>query len=186
MNRQPKFLRHLVEKFLLKGDEANACLLPCIQPIWDTQPIGVTRLPVSAMFIGGYSRDTGNDQDNIPHTAPTTYSLGWRRTANGVVTIMSNIARGEIVKVEADISLEVTPTSPITCQVHVTNAASGVVHNLLTVFNPIGGSTVHLETPYLWQLEETNIGIRVATISGVGQAIEFDIKVCIFPNRESN
>jgi len=182
--RQPKFDRHITEKFQLKAQEAKAFLHPGILPVWDTQPLGVTKLPISAMFNGGYHRDTGVDLEGDRHFAPTVYNLSWRRTTTSVVTIFSNIAVGEIIHVEADLSAEVTPTGPITCQVHITDSGLNRWNNLLTVFNPICACTVNLKTPFIYTQGTTSLGIRVGNINGVGQAIEFSIQLCIFPSRE--
>jgi len=184
--RQPKFDRHITEKFQLKAQEAKAFLHPGISVVWEAQPIGITRIPSSALIFGGRKDGFTFDIGEVRHQVPTFYNTLWDVVSNTTKNSLINIARGEIVQVEVDIGVQVTPTGPITAQLLIETAVAGTNICLTHTFNPISADTRHFRTPFMWSEESMDVAFKVLTINGVGQKVVFNAISKIYPSRETD
>jgi len=183
-NRQPKFQRHLIQTFDLKAAEAHSNVHPGVAPVWVAQPIGISRYPVSAMKLENYSRSAGINLNNVAPAVPSAYNLEWRRTATGVVSAFTGIPSEVVVELGGSVSIEVTPTGPMTIEVTLNTVAVAVLYQFIHVFNPISGDAFHFKTPYLYDRRISTVGIRVSNDFPAGQAVEFNLKLCLFPTLE--
>jgi len=186
--RQPKFDRHITEKFQLKAQEAKPFLYPGISNIWELQPIGVTRLPMSVMRIGvnSFKSGFGLNLAGLRHTVPTLYNMLKDISVNETHNAISRIARGEIVQVEVEIGAEVTPTGPIRADLQIVDQDDNLLFRMSSIFNPICACNHTLKTPFMWSEELLDVQFKVSTINGVSQSINFGAKISIFPNRETS
>jgi len=184
--RQPKFDKHITEKFQLKAQEAKAFLHAGILPVWETQPIGVTRLPISALKFGGRKDGFGFAIDGVRHTVPTFYTTSWDITINSEKTSLSGIARGEIVQIEVDIGLEVTPATVIRAELFIETEGNIRHFQLVNWFNALSTATRHFSSPFIWADDLMDIVFKVSTINGVAQSVNFNAITSIFPSRETS
>jgi len=182
--RNPRFDRHITEMFQLKAQEAKAFLHPGISVVWQAQPIGVTRIPSSALKFGGRKDGFTFDVAKVRHQVPTFYNTVWDVVSNTTKNTLINIARGEIVQVDVDIGVQVTPTGPITAQLLIDTPLAGTNICLTHTFNPISADTRHFKTPFMWSEEVMDVAFKVLTINGVGQKVVFNAITSIYPSRE--
>jgi len=182
--RQPKFLRHLVEKFLLKGDEGNANLQPGIMACWDLQPIGVTRLPISVMRIREYDSDIELDLSG-ELTEPQVWTSLMGQTSNGSAIFGGNIPAGAIFQFDTIITGALAPTQAVGVEVSVNIAGGGaLIWSSPHFFNTLGTGPLHIVSPFMCYQQDVDLSVTVATIDPVGQIIRFATIICLFPNRE--
>jgi len=184
--RQPKFDRHITDKFQLKAQEAKPFLYPGISNIWELQPIGVTRLPICAVKFGGIKSGFTFDLDGARHVVPTFYTTSWDITSNTSKSSLIQIARGEILQIEVDIGCEVTPTGPIRAEVFIETEGNIRHFQVVNFLNPISADTRHFSSPFIWADDLMDIVFKVSTINGVAQSVNFNMISSIFPSRETS
>jgi len=185
--RQPKFDKHITEKFQLKAQEAKAFLHPGILNVWEAQPIGVTRLPISAVKFGGIKNGFGFALAGVRHVVPTFYTTSWDITTNSEKTTLSKIARGEIVQIEVDIGCAVTPDSVIRAEMFIETVEDNIRHfQVVNWLNAISADTRHFSSPFIWADDLMDIVFKVSTINGVSQSVNFNAITSIFPSRETS
>jgi len=182
--RQPKFLRHLVEKFLLKGDEGNANLQPGIMTCWDLQPIGVTRLPISVMRIISYVRDATIDLSaEIDEPRVWTSLIG--QGSNATVVIGSAIPAGTIIQFDSTVTAGLVPTGVMNVSIQLAIAGTGtVVYGMDAFMQPEINGPLHFVSPFMCYAQDLDLEIEVSLINPVAQALDFSTVICLFPNRE--
>jgi len=187
--RQPKFLRHLVEKFLLKGQEANANLYPGILPIWETQPLGVTRLPEVPCRL------QSRTADNVPlalqaidaFEEPVNFSFVRTETDNHTNRIIvSNMPAGTIFRWKIKVSIA---NGSLTGPIFV--AATVRLADIFTIFweanctfNPDCTCAIEFDTGWVFHQNILDLGIIVGTINPAVQTVRFSNQLCVYPNRE--
>ena len=182
--RQPKFLRHLVEKFLLKGSEGNASIYPGILPIWDTQPIGVTRLPISVMKIDSYDRDNEVDVSG-ELTEPKVWTRETTQAANAIVDFAVGIPARTIIQVSSLVTASLVPTSAVAINLYLVLAGTDTPVWAQTAFFGIGMlGPIEFKSPFVIFDRPLDAAIEVSGIDPVGQNIRFSSEICLFPNRE--
>lgn len=181
--RQPRFLRHLVEKFLQKGQEANANLYPGILPIWETQPIGVTRLPISVMKVDSYVRDLVQDLSGELNE-PRVWTQLTNQAGNAEVVIASGIPAGTIIQLDTLITPALAPTAGVLVALRLIIPGGSAVWAGEALLGIDALGPLHFESPFLIFDRILDIVIEVAGISPVGQTIKFSTTICLFPNRE--
>lgn len=182
--RQPKFLRHLVEKFLLKGQEANSNLYPGILPVWDTQPIGVTRLPISVMKIDSYVSNSPLDV-SAELTEPRVWSQAEDENADNSENIFTGIQPRTIFQFESILTGDLLPTSEVFVALRVRLAGGGaVVFSQEGEFGVNQVGPIHFKSPFMIFDRELEIFETVATLNPAFNVIHFNSTLCLFPNRE--
>jgi len=186
--RQPKFLRHLVEKFLLKGDEGNANLHSGIMPCWDMQPIGVTRLPEVPCKISEVITTDGTlSFQTTTIEEPVHFSHIRNQTTNfGEQLIVTDLPVGTIFRWITNVCLEDEAlTGPITIQRSVFRANTiNRIYQDICRFNAGCVCPLTWDTGWLYSQFTVDLGIGVATINPVGQTVVFSSQLCLYPNRE--
>jgi len=182
--RQPRFLRHLVEKFLQKGQEANANLYPGILPIWETQPIGVTRLPISVMRIDSYVSNTPIDVSG-DLDVPTVWTQAEDVAANETVNVFTGIAANVIIQFDSLVTNDLLPATENFFALRVREAGGGaVIFSQEGQFGESFTGPIHLTSPFMIFPRAVEIAATVANIGPAFQQIHFNTTLCLFPNRE--
>ncbi len=185
--RQPKFLRHLVEKFLLKGDEGNANLHAGIMPVWDTQPLGVTRLPeVPCKIFESIATDQERDLAGIEVNEPLMFTQREGFGANDSEVIFRNMPVGIIFRWKFNVAVEDGGlTGPITwtAAIDISGTAT-TIYLQLGVFNPDCTCPQLFDTGWLFSQHAIDLLVRVASINPVSQDVIFSSQLCLYPNRE--
>lgn len=182
--RQPKFLRHIVEKFLLKGQEANANLYPGILNVWDLQPIGVTRLPISVMKIDAYLSNAPHDLSGALN-APTVWTQTEGETLNTTTNIGTGIPAGTIIQFDSLVTASLVPTAAVFFAMRLTVPGGGAL--VFSVEGNFGiGQTgpMNFNSPFMIFGQDLDLSITVLTINPASQVITFSTTICLFPNRE--
>ena len=185
--RQPKFLRHLVEKFLLKGDEGNANLQPGIMPVWETQPLGVTRLPeVPCKIFESGALSADRDFTGLEVNEPLNFSGRARFTVGGSFTIFSNIPVGTIFRWKFGVAIEDgLLTGPITWTGEINISVIGTtIFETVGIFNAECICSQFFDSGWIFSQHPVDLVTKVATLNPASQSLFFSSQLCLYPNRE--
>jgi len=183
-NRKPEFERHLVDIFDLKASEAKPGIIPGIQPVWLTRPIGISYLERSCVYPVAFAdfNVTSNIGVAATRDGPTAWSSRKFHTANATKNLFDGIPANFCFQVKTYIVALVAPTAAIAISIDIlTSATSTLKYSFETRIGPINHQPIHWTSPVFYSDLEMQIDYAVASISGVGQSIECMGELFVYP-----